>query len=83
MDRAYLSTGQSWPPTGPTIAEAPRNGGLAAGATYSVGGTAVVPATVLPGQYWILVKTDDAGQLVEENEGNNLAVSLTQITLSP
>lgn len=47
-------------------------GGLAAGAEYTwPGGTLTIPATALPGTYYIVIMADHNNQIVESNENNN------------
>jgi hypothetical protein len=45
-------------------------------------GTLVIPATMPPGLYWLLVCADDARVVTESNEVDNCAVSPTRITVA-
>jgi hypothetical protein len=83
VDRAYISSVNTGTPDGPVIGTVPHSGGLAASGEYPIGGTGIVPSDVPPGLYWIVIKTDDLDQLVEENEGNNRVVSPTRVNLLP
>jgi subtilase family serine protease len=82
-DRAYISTTQAGCPSTTMIGQLQHSGGLAANATYVASGTVTVPGSFAPGQYWLCVKTDDGNELFEANEGNNVGVSTSQVTLSP
>lgn len=56
--------------------------GLAAGETQSCGGSVVVPATLAAGDYYVVVKADADGVVVESNEFNNAAASSTTTAIS-
>jgi subtilase family serine protease len=55
---------------------------LAPAGTSPRNGTLAIPATMPPGQYFLLVCADDARVVVEANEVDNCAVSATRITVA-
>jgi hypothetical protein len=73
LDGGDLGLGQVYHPNG-----------LAAGAIYQGSLTVTVPASVTPGSYFFIVKTDDPfNDLAEADETNNTRTSGSQVTLSP
>jgi YD repeat-containing protein len=55
---------------------------IAAGATYTRTITATVPASVVPGAYYLIMGADSNVELAETSETNNVVVSTAQVTLS-
>lgn len=81
IDRAYLSTDQTWNAGDVLILTMGQVSALAAGSSYSVNSSGTAPAGTAPGDYWVIVVTDQLQTLFEANESNNARVSATKITL--
>jgi subtilase family serine protease len=82
-DRVYLSTDQTWDAGDVRILTTAQFSALAAGASYPVSGSGTAPAGTAPGDYWVIVVTDQLQELFEANESNNARVSATKVTLLP
>jgi YD repeat-containing protein len=82
-DRVYLSTDQTWDAGDVRILTTAQFSALAAGANYSVNSSGTAPAGTAPGDYWVIVVTDQLQELFEANESNNARVSATKVTLRP
>jgi len=82
-DRVYLSTDATWDGGDVQILASAQFSALAAGASYPVSGSGAAPAGTAPGDYWVIVVTDQLQGLFEANESNNARVSATQVTLLP
>jgi len=78
-DRIYLSTNQTWD-AGDTLLGTSHGhtADLAPNATHANSQAVTIPGGTAPGNYFILVRADALGTVVESNEGNNVtAVALT------
>ncbi|MFM7260877.1 MAG: CARDB domain-containing protein, partial [bacterium] len=60
-----------------TVTYSSGSGPIAAGAGVARSLTATVPASLADGTYYVLVRTDTAGQIAESNETNNTLVAGT------
>jgi subtilase family serine protease len=56
---------------------------VTAGGTYSASATAIVPYSVAPGDYYVILWADRDGSTLESNEGNNTLATVTRVTLLP
>ena len=82
-DRLYLSTNQTFDGSDVLLATASINGPLAPGNTYNRNLQVNLPIDYqASGARFILVRTDAAGALQEQNENNNLGAS-EEMNLSP
>ncbi len=73
-DAAYLSQDAAWDIDDILIATLEHTGGLAASQAYSASIDVPIPS-VMPGEYYVLVRADLANREKETSEGNNIAVS--------
>ncbi|KPA18868.1 YD repeat-containing protein [Candidatus Magnetomorum sp. HK-1] len=73
-DTLYLSTDQNWDINDQRIARFYQNGDIPSGSHYSPLVKAMVPA-VVPGKYYVIVRSDILNDVRETNENNNMAVS--------
>ncbi|MCA9123729.1 MAG: carboxypeptidase regulatory-like domain-containing protein [Planctomycetales bacterium] len=82
-DTLYLSADASWDVDDARIARVYHKGDLAHGEHYDQAVTATVPA-VLPGEYYLIVRTDILDQVREsaQDETNNAAASVEKVTVS-
>jgi PKD repeat protein len=84
-DGFYLSTNAVWDWTATPIGGAFSSGTLPQGTGYTQTGLAAVPAWA-PGHYWLLLRANDGGFIVESDTSNNtlaLPVSLSAPDLVP
>ncbi|MAE60216.1 MAG: hypothetical protein CMJ49_02550 [Planctomycetaceae bacterium] len=90
LDRVYLSVDQTLSVDDVDLGATRRSnplpgyGGVGAPPEYSTGRTANLP-TDLDGTFYVIVQTDDQDAVIEGaiGETNNVAVSTTQVTVSP
>jgi len=79
-DSIYLSQDDVWDITDPRIGMVQHTGGLAVGNQYTGTLTAELPG-VVPGSYYVIVRTDIRNNVRESDEGNNIGVSTDQISM--
>jgi YD repeat-containing protein len=82
-DFIYLSIDAVLDGGDPAIAAPARSTVVPAGTGYTVTLTQRVSASVAPGDYYVILNADNNLSLAESNEGNNVLVSATRITLAP
>ncbi|MBI2526319.1 MAG: DUF2341 domain-containing protein [Candidatus Rokubacteria bacterium] len=83
-DRVYVSVDAVEDGVDVIVRDEAHVDGLAGGASYASGAvTVTVPASVSPGSYYIIIRTDVHQQIAESDEGNNTRASATQVTLAP
>jgi YD repeat-containing protein len=82
-DFIYLSIDAVFDGGDAAIAAPARNTVVPAGTGYTANLTQRVSASVAPGDYYVIVYADNNQSLAESNEGNNIIVSATRITLAP
>jgi hypothetical protein len=82
-DRVYVSADQTWDSGDRQITVALQMQVIAAGGNYTTSATAIVPYSVTPGDYYVIVWTDRDGSTRESNETNNTVASTTRVTLLP
>jgi YD repeat-containing protein len=82
-DNVYLSMDATWDAGDVRILYTAQFSALAAGASYSVNGSGTAPAGTAPGDYWVILITNQSPGVVEENVTNNTRVSATRVTLLP
>jgi subtilase family serine protease len=56
---------------------------VTAGGNYTASATAIVPSSVAPGDYYVIVWADRDNSTIESNEANNTLTSVTRVTLLP
>ena len=79
ITRFYLSLNQSVDAADVALGPGRTVGPLAAGAGSTGTTSVVIPAGTAVGNYYLLVRGDDSGQVVESNETNNLGGRLITI----
>ena len=79
-DSLFLSADGVWDINDPKIATVAHNGTVNAGSSYTGSVTAKLPG-VLPGNYYMIVRTDIKNNIRESNEGNNTGLSNDVITM--
>jgi subtilase family serine protease len=81
-DSVYLSKDQKWDLDDALVGKVPRGGSadLPSGESYS-GSLKENLSGVTPGDYYVLVRGDIRNQVPENNEDNNLGVSLGKVTV--
>jgi YD repeat-containing protein len=82
-DRIYVSTDQTWDSGDRQVTVVQRTQVVAANGSYTASSTAIVPSSVAPGDYYVIVWADRDGSTVESNEANNTLASVTRVTLLP
>ena len=80
-DALYLSPNGVWSLSDPLIAIVQHNGDLAPGASYT-GTTSVALPAVLPGNYYVVVRTDVRDNVRESDKTNNQLASTGTIAMS-
>jgi hypothetical protein len=81
-DSIYVSADQTLDSADRLLAEVDHTGPLSAGAVYTATSSLDLPA-LMPGTYYLIVRTDSRQQLIEGlNEENNLGSSTTGFALS-
>jgi subtilase family serine protease len=81
-DSLYLSADAVLDGTDIDIRDIVRGTTVLQGASYSPSATIRTPV-LSPGDYYVILKTDNYSYLLEANEGNNVLVSVTRVTLRP
>jgi subtilase family serine protease len=81
-DSLYLSADALLGGADTNIRDISRVTAVLAGASYSQSAT-IRTGVLSPGNYYVILKTDNYSNLLEANEGNNVLVSATRITLAP
>ncbi|MGF1632984.1 MAG: CARDB domain-containing protein [Phycisphaerae bacterium] len=81
VDAVYLSADTTFDAADKLIARVPRTGPLAAGASYTGSTSAMMPADVVPGQYYVIVRTNARGDVRESSIANNSSASATTTSL--
>ncbi len=76
-DRLYLSADTTWDIGDHPFARITHSDDVAAGGSYSETVTAPLPG-LLPGSYYLIIRSDIRNQVVETDESNNLAASIDQ-----
>ena len=79
-DTLYLSTDTTWDIDDKRFAEVQRSGNVLPGASYSGTVTAPMPG-LLPGDYYLIVRSDILNQVIETDETNNASASLDAFSL--
>ncbi|MBF0449143.1 MAG: hypothetical protein HQK75_00045 [Candidatus Magnetomorum sp.] len=79
-DTIYLSSDASWDINDQRIARYYQNGDVQAGAHYTAQVNAMVPP-VVPGKYYVIVRSDILNDVRETNENNNQFVSSKTIQI--
>lgn len=80
-DGVYLSTDMIWDDDDQLLADWPHMTGLPLGKSYLATTLTLIPVTVAPGQYFLILRTDSEDDVFEAaEEANN--VSLTQLTVT-
>lgn len=79
-DTLYLSTDTQWDINDKRFAEVMHNGNVLADDTYSGTATAPLPG-LLPGDYYVIVRSDILNQVIETDETNNASASLDAFAL--
>jgi subtilase family serine protease len=74
VDKLYFSTDGSVGAGDTVLGSATQSTALAAGGSYSVTLSVTLPDGVPAGSYYLLLRTDDAGEVAEANEDNNIAL---------
>ena len=72
-DAVYLSQADRWSIDDQLLALVPHTGGLGSNEVYSAQAPVTVPS-LLPGDYYIIVRSDCLNEVTEEREDNNFAV---------
>lgn len=80
FDSVYLSADDQWDISDPLFGQVRHDGGVVAGGSYSETVTAPLPG-VLPGDYFVIVRSDIRNQIPENSEENNIGASLDQVAL--
>ena len=80
-DNIYLSPDGAWNASDPLIGQFFHYGDLAPGASYTVQDPVGVPG-ILPGNYYVIVRTDALGNEREANPSNNQLTSTSTIDIS-
>ena len=81
IDAIYLSSDGVFDGNDKLIARVQHSGGLAAGGQYTGTSNAALPADIVPGHYFILVRANAQGAIRESDLSNNSAASPTSISL--
>jgi RHS repeat-associated protein len=79
-DSLYLSPTTSFVFTDPLLATNVHQGGLPAGQSYTDTITATVPG-VVPGTYYVILRTDVLNQIPETTRANNISASLSHVSI--
>ncbi|MEZ6190658.1 MAG: CARDB domain-containing protein [Phycisphaerales bacterium] len=79
-DTLYLSTDQTWDINDRRFAEVKRDSNVLPGQSYSATATAPLPG-LLPGDYYVIVRSDILNQVIETDETNNASASLDAFAL--
>jgi subtilase family serine protease/methionine-rich copper-binding protein CopC len=79
-DTLYLSTDPTWDINDRRFAEVQRQGNVLSGQSYSGTATAPLPG-LLPGNYYVIVRSDILNQVIETDETNNASASLDAFAL--
>src|SRR5690606_35022314 len=79
-DLVYISTDAVWDVNDHLLGQVTHTGGLAAGDSVPAELEATLPG-VVPGDYFVIVRTDIRNQIVESDETNNIGASLDNVTL--
>jgi hypothetical protein len=82
-DRVYISADQTWDSGDRQITVVLHTQAVAPGTSYTTPATAIVPSSVAPGDYYVILWADRDGSTVESNEANNTLASVTRVTLLP
>jgi subtilase family serine protease len=82
-DRVYVSADQTWDGGDRQVTVVLHTQVVAAGGNYTASATAIVPSSVAPGDYYVIVWADRDGWTFESNEANNTLTSVTRVTLLP
>ncbi|MFJ4453914.1 cadherin-like domain-containing protein [Pseudomonas sp. NPDC089392] len=87
LDTVYLSKDNVWDINDTLFARVNTNGPVNGGSSYSQTATGEMPG-LLPGDYYVIVRSDIRNQQTETNEGNNQLVSTATVhvdvpTLTP
>ncbi|MCA2813573.1 MAG: hypothetical protein IM477_13910, partial [Microcystis sp. M090S1] len=79
-DSVYLSQDTQWDVSDALVGQVNHSGDIASGASYTGVLNGVVPGVNL-GNFYVIVRSDILNQVSEVNEGNNVGVSSSKITL--
>ena len=79
-DNLYLSADGTWSPDDPLIAQVQHTGDLAPGASYTGQNEALLPG-VLPGNYYVIVRTDALDNVRDADRSNNQLASSGTIAM--
>ncbi|MEM7806664.1 MAG: FG-GAP-like repeat-containing protein [Planctomycetota bacterium] len=81
VDAVYLSSDDQFDAGDTLVARVTRTGGLDAGASYTASTDAALPAKIVPGDYFVLVRADSRGLIREDDLSNNQGVSADTVAL--
>lgn len=79
-DAVYLSPTPTWDISDPLVARVVHTGDVAAGDSYTGSTTAFLPGGV-PGNYYVIVRTDILNNVRESDDTNNLSASAATMAL--
>ena len=83
FDRIYVSADQTWDSGDRQVTVGFRTQVVAAGGSYPASSTAIVPSSVAPGDYYVIVWANHGPSTIESNGTNNTVASVTRVTLLP
>ena len=79
-DRVYLSADATYDAADVQLGSVRRSTTLAAGASYTAGGTFVIP-TVPTGSYYVILRADATARVAESTEANNVVATAATVAI--
>ncbi|HWD21184.1 MAG TPA: CARDB domain-containing protein [Verrucomicrobiae bacterium] len=79
QDSLFISSDTNWDINDKLFATVQHKGDVAPNSSYTNGATAPLPG-LLPGDYYVIVRSDILNHLIEANKSNNVAASLDSVS---